>query len=191
MVRKARLITASVVVVLLLATVSSVSATKGSAELYLYTFDGTSYQLVGTDVHGFYEVYPGQKVYVQLVNIEPTFDWVQVRISYQEIPGEATVLGLFDVVGGTIGPSPQTMWQVPEEAVPCFTYVVQYRPATSAGPLKSSTYIASSPGISRPAHLHVVPEYPFGTLGALSVLLISIGIYSLLRKQRPPVLLKA
>ena len=178
-----------VVTLLIAVNMQLTSAKVGTGELYVYE-DSDYTQLVDTDDHGFYEVNPGQTVYIEIVNIEADFDWVQVRVSYEEIPGEATELGIFQVLapGRHVGdPDHLIEWSVPPEAVVCFTYVVQYRHATAPpnpAPIPGAVYIACSPGIRRPAHLHITPEYPIGTLGAVAVLLASFGIYRVIKNRK-------
>jgi len=158
----------------LAATTSFASATVGSGELTLEDEYGDP---IPQDEHGMYEVYPGQTVYISIVGILEPYAWVQVRVSYGETG--ATVLGIFEVVGGMVGP---IEWTVPGEAEICNTYVVQYRNALAP----SSTHIAALPSITRliPGHLHIVPEYPIGTLGAIAILFASFGIYQLTKSRR-------
>jgi hypothetical protein len=158
----------SVIAVMLL-SVYDVSAESGSGVLYVYE-DSNYSILVGTDVNGKYEVTPGQTVYIKIVGIESEFTSVKVRVSYQEIPGQATDLGTFTVLDPTgtryVGdPSNPIVWTVPSDAIICFTYVVQYRNAL----VQSSVHVACQPGIIRPGHLHVVPEYPLGTITGIAM----------------------
>jgi len=141
---------------------------------------------------GFYEVFPGQTLYLQIKNIESFFEKIQVRVSYEDIAGEATERGEYWVldpdgerfVGGQDPDNPSNfqtiVWTVPSDAVPCNTYVVQYRNALD----RSSIYIASSPFISRTAHLHVTPEIPLGTIGAISALFGGFVVFRLLKGRK-------
>jgi len=121
-----------VLVLLLIFNTKYISATKGTGILYVYETKAYD-ELVPQSKDGFYEVYPGQTIYIQIKNIEEELGSpIEVYVSYKD-SGERTFLGTFDVkitpdgtryVGDSINP---ISWTVPLEAEVCNTYVVQYK----------------------------------------------------------------
>ena len=92
------------------------------------------------------------------------------------------------VTGGMVDPFDWTCPSVP----PSNTYVVQYRVLTSNGDVyKPDSYVPPGyklgnvevvGGLRHKGHLHVIPEYAFGTAMAITSLFSALGIYTKFRK---------
>jgi len=171
--------------------ISTVSYAKiGSGELYVY-YDSDYESLVHQDEKGFYEVVLGQTLYIQITDITefsvtdpPTLITVKICWDYTEFkyPCEVEVLdsgvGVGQVgVGDNDNPIEWTVgWFNGEfhEIPVCETMTIHYK-------YKSPDYIATfwdaDRGMAVTAHLHHVPENPWGTFGTILTLLAGFALY--------------
>ena len=78
-------------------------------------------------------------------------------------------------------------WTCPSDAYYCNTFVVQLKEGVEDDPYKpkGGAYIVEGvmSGEDKPAHLHVIPEYTFGTAMAMLSLFSGLGAYMKLRKK--------
>lgn len=182
----------------LLTTIHVVPGKIGTAQLYVY-MDSDYTALVSQDDKGFWEVLPGQEVYIQIANITEfgLGEMVIVKIGFQKtyitVPlvvknltsGEGTgLLGVGDAsqnikwkVGQYNDPPPGGYIDIPS----CTTMTIHYKDASGTGP-DYVTYDTTPPCIT--AHLHVIPGNPVGTLGAISILLAGFGGYLLIKNRK-------
>lgn len=195
--------------VVLLTTIHIASAKIGAGHLYIY-LNSNYTTLASQDDKGFYEVFPGQEVYIQIANITEFNIGKNVIVKigfevdgndYTYITGPLTVKTLTSgagenlpgvgdasqVIAWTVGqyndPTPSNYIDIP----PCSTITVHYKDASGTGP-EFVTYDATPPCIT--AHLHVIPGNPFGTLGAISLLLVGFGAFLLIKNRKSIPVLK-
>lgn len=168
-----------------------------SSTLYVYTDSDYEHpaHLAPTDQHGFYEVYPGLWVYIQIAGITEfgSGDLVQVKISYSTYVktwNNVEVHTLTSGAGqGTLGvgdASAPLEWQVGwfDEGVYiqipyCETLTVHYKDASGSGPEYVTGGVMTQVG-----HLHSIPETPWGAIGTLTALFAGVFAFTLVKKRK-------
>jgi hypothetical protein len=116
------------------------------------------------------------------IPVEFEGDTIQVKVSNEDwIYTSARMLVVTD---GCTGPFTWPDPGNPDDYDICVTNVVQYRKITeNTGYHTGSVHVVSGIiGGSKPAHLHVIPEFAFGTAMAVLSLFSGLGIYSKYRK---------
>jgi hypothetical protein len=133
-----------------------------------------------------YDVYPGVTYSLKITNI-PLQDGtlIQIKVANEDWSESR----LRTVTGGIIDPFD---WTCPD-VKPSNTYVVQYRVLTPyVDHYKPDSYVPPGykpgnvevvGGLEHKGHLHVIPEFAFGTAMALLSLFSGLGIYTKFRKQ--------
>ena len=142
--------------------------------------DGTSWIAVDK-----YDVTPGVEYYLKITDI-PLLDGtlIQIKVANEDWSESR----LRTVTSGEISPF---TWTCPDMK-PSNTYIVQYRVLTPhVDHYKPDSYVPPGykpgnvevvGGLEHKGHLHVIPEYAFGTITAILSLFSGLGIYTKFRK---------
>jgi len=199
---KSRVVLAIVLGLTVLSTVIYYSsASIGNGQLYVY-IDSEYAILAHQDEKGFYEVFPGQEVYIQIAGITEfgLGETIIVKIGFEVEGNDYTyTAGPFAIktlesgeglgMPGVGDENQIILWQVGEhdsdytEIPPCNTITVHYKDSSGRGP-DYVTYDVTPPCIT--AHLHVIPLNPAGTLGAIVLVFLGFGVFLRFKSRKLP-----
>lgn len=188
------LLSVTLALAVLLTTIHLASAKLGTGQLYVY-LDADYTILAPQDDKGFYEVFPGQEVYIQIASItEFSLDEtviVKICFSCTYTTGPLVVKNLESGEGqdlpGVGDTNQKILWKVGQhddgyiDIPPCTTITVHYKDASGTGP-DYVTYDTTPPCVT--AHLHAVPANPVGTIGVISLLIAGFGTYVLIKNRK-------
>ena len=175
--RVSKIVLVSILLVSLSFVVIVAYAAKGGI-LYYYDDDPYTPDWIGVDK--FYDVLPGQTVKLKVCDIPVELgDIVFLKVSNEEGWTDWYEVGTPRCIAFE--------WTCPTDAYYSNTFVVQLKKGVEDDPYKpkGSTYIVEGvlSGEGKPAHIHVIPEYAFGTIMAMLSLFSGLGIYTKYRKK--------
>lgn len=178
--RFSKIVLVSIFLVSLTCIVILANAAKGGILLYYDPYEPGYW--VGVDK--FYDVEPGETYSFKVCQIPPELgDIVFLKVSTEE-DDEDGWTDWYEVIGEDR--CIEFEWTCPTDAYYCNTFVVQLKKGVEDDPYKpkGAAYIVTGilTGEDIPAHLHVIPEYAFGTAMAITSLFSALGIYTKFRK---------
>jgi len=113
-------------------------------------------------------------------------DELDVKVSEGEEWGPETDFQTVKIKSDYDGKYVEFTWTVPEDAPICKTRVVLFRAHKENGWPESvckGVYVTQGVLTEKPAHLHVIPEFAFGTALSIISLLSGLMVYSKFRRN--------
>jgi len=167
-----------VTLAILTASISNVSATIGTGQLFVYT-DATRTILAPNDGNT-YNVTIGFTYYFRIMHITEfnTGDKLTIKIGWKDVfdVSHTTYLYNIEVLETSGHKYVDFTWTIPIEAKISTTGTVHYR--GDSGP----DYLAK--GETRPvAHIHFIPETPLGTIGPILALVGGLIAFPTFKKR--------
>jgi hypothetical protein len=142
-----------------------------------------------------YDVWPGETYYLDIREIPPSIapdnTLIQIKVANEDWSQSRYRIVKGGRITSYLGSTDYFTWTCPS-VKPSNTYIVQYRVLTPfVDHYKPDGYVPPGykpgnvnvvGGLEHKGHLHVIPEYAFGTAMAITSLFSALGIYTKFRK---------